>query len=173
MDLKKVIRGVPDFPKPGILFFDITTLMADPAAFRYVLDDWQKRYQGKVDAVVGVEARGFVFGGALADRLGVKFVPARKPKKLPYKTIRQEYELEYGTDALEMHIDALEKGERVVIVDDLLATGGTCQAVARMCEHHGAEIVEICFVIELTFLKARAGKLQGYKIHSLVEYDSE
>lgn len=174
MDLKSVIRDVPDFPKKGIVFKDITTLVANPAAFRFVLDTWQKRYSSAaLDAVVGIESRGFIFGAALADRLGVRFVPARKPGKLPYKTIKEEYELEYGKDAIEMHVDALHPGEKVLIVDDLLATGGTARATAVLVKKLGGNVHELAFVIELAFIPARSGKLNDFSVHSLVSYDSE
>lgn len=174
MDLKPYIRDVPDFPKPGIVFKDITTLLAEPKAFRHIISTWEKRYAHlKIGAVIGIESRGFIFGAALAERLHVKFVPARKPGKLPYKTVHEEYELEYGTDAIAMHEDALKKGERVVIVDDLLATGGTAHAAAKLTERLGGVIEEMAFVVELAFLNARARKLDAYKIHSLVSYDAE
>jgi len=174
MDLRPFIRDVPDFPKPGINFKDITTLLAVPKAFRHVIHSLEKRYEkADIGAVVGIESRGFIFGAVLAQNLGVKFIPARKPGKLPYKSIREEYELEYGTDAIAMHEDALEKGERIVIVDDLLATGGTARATARLVERLGGDIHELAFVIELAFLNARVTKLSPYRIHSLISYDAE
>jgi adenine phosphoribosyltransferase len=174
MDLKSVIRDVPDFPKKGIVFKDITTLVADPKAFRHVIDTWQKRYEGAgLEAIVGIESRGFIFGAALADRLGIRFIPARKPGKLPYKTIKEEYQLEYGTDSIEMHVDAVKAGEKILVVDDLLATGGTARAAAKLIEKLGGKVHELAFVIELAFIPARATKLNGYPVHSLVSYDSE
>ena len=169
--LKKLIREVPDFPKPGILFYDITTLLKDPAGLRTVIDALGDRYQGAgVAQVLGVEARGFIFAPALAYALGAGFVPVRKPKKLPAKAIREEYQLEYGTDALEIHEDAVQKGQRVLIVDDLLATGGTAAATARLVEKLGGVVAGFGFVVELDFLKGRE-KLAGYDVHSLLHYD--
>jgi len=169
--LKKLIREVPDFPKPGILFYDITTLLKDPAGLRTVIDALRDRYQGAgVAQVLGVEARGFIFAPALAYALGAGFVPVRKPKKLPAKAIREEYQLEYGTDALEIHEDAVQKGQRVLIVDDLLATGGTAAATARLVEKLGGVVAGFGFVVELDFLKGRE-KLAGYNVHSLLHYD--
>ncbi len=174
MDLRKYIRDVPDFPKKGIVFKDITTLLANPDAFRFVMDTWESRYVAAgLSAVVGIEARGFIFGAALSHRLGVKFVPARKPGKLPHKSIKETYELEYGTDSLTMHEDALARGEKVVVVDDLLATGGTARAACALVERLGATVHEVAFVVELSFLGARTGKLSGYPIHSLISYDAE
>jgi len=169
--LKKLIREVPDFPKPGILFYDITTLLKDPAGLRAVIDALRDRYQGAgVAQVLGVEARGFIFAPTLAYALGAGFVPVRKPKKLPAKAIREEYQLEYGTDALEIHEDAVQKGQRVLIVDDLLATGGTAAATARLVEKLGGVVAGFGFVVELDFLKGRE-KLAGYDVHSLLHYD--
>ncbi len=172
-ELKAIIRNVPDFPKPGIVFRDITTLLADAAAFQDVVRALADRYRGaSIDAVVAVEARGFVLGGAVAYELSCAFVPVRKPGKLPWRTLREEYELEYGTDAVEMHDDALTQGSRVVVLDDLLATGGTALATARLVERAGAAVEEIAFMIELSFLQGRS-KLKDYKVFSLVQYDSE
>jgi len=169
--LKQLIREVPDFPKPGILFYDITTLLKDPAGLKTVIDALRDRYQGAgVAQVLGVEARGFIFAPALAYALGAGFVPVRKPKKLPAKTIREEYQLEYGTDALEIHEDAVREGQRVLIVDDLLATGGTAAATARLVEKLGGVVAGFGFVVELDFLKGRE-KLAGYEVHSLLHYD--
>ncbi|MCL6544184.1 MAG: adenine phosphoribosyltransferase [Bryobacteraceae bacterium] len=169
--LKKLIREVPDFPKPGILFYDITTLLKDPASLKTVIDALRDRYKGAgVAQVLGVEARGFIFAPALAYALGAGFVPVRKPKKLPAKAIREEYQLEYGTDALEIHEDAVQKGQRVLIVDDLLATGGTAAATARLVEKLGGVVAGFGFVVELDFLKGRE-KLAGYEVHSLLHYD--
>ena len=170
-DLKKLIRDVPDFPKPGILFYDITTLLKDPAGLRAVIDGLKSHYQqAKVDLVLGVEARGFIFAPALAYALGAGFVPVRKPKKLPAAVRRVTYDLEYGTDTLEMHEDAVRHGQKVLIVDDLLATGGTAAAVARMVGEAGGVVAGIGFVVELTFLNGRA-KLQGHDVFSMLQYD--
>jgi len=170
-DLKKLIREVPDFPKPGILFYDITTLLKDPAGLRGVIDGLKDHYrETKVDVVLGIEARGFIFAPALAYALGAGFVPVRKPKKLPAETVSVTYDLEYGTDTLEMHKDAVAKGARVLIVDDLLATGGTAAAAARMVESVGGLVAGVGFVVELTFLNGRA-KLAGREVFSLLQYD--
>ena len=170
-DLKKLIREVPDFPKPGILFYDITTLLKDPAGLRGVIDGLKDHYRdAKVDVVLGIEARGFIFAPALAYALGAGFVPVRKPKKLPAETVSVTYDLEYGTDTLEMHKDAVSKGTRVLIVDDLLATGGTAAAAARMVEAAGGQVAGMGFVVELTFLNGRA-KLAGREVFSLLQYD--
>lgn len=173
MDLRRLIRDVPDFPKPGIVFKDITTLTKDPEGLRTAVDAIAERYaDADVDLVVGIESRGFVFGAAVAYKLGVGFVPARKPGKLPSQTVSAEYELEYGTDALEIHRDAIGAGQRVLIVDDLLATGGTAAATAKLVTELGGEIVGIAFLIDLAFLRGR-DKLAGYDVFSLIEYDSE
>jgi adenine phosphoribosyltransferase len=170
-DLKKLIREVPDFPRPGILFYDITTLLKDKCGFRGVIDGLKYHYRdAKVDTVVGVEARGFIFAPALAYALGAGFVPVRKPKKLPAECVSVSYDLEYGTDTLEMHRDAVSSGHRVLIVDDLLATGGTARAAARMVEEAGGIVAGLGFVIELTFLKGRE-KLAGRDVFSLLQYD--
>jgi adenine phosphoribosyltransferase len=170
-DLKQLIRGVPDFPKTGILFYDITTLLKDPVGLRCVIDGLKEHYKGaKVDLVLGVEARGFIFAPALAYALGAGFVPVRKPKKLPAEVLRVTYDLEYGTDTLEMHKDAVLAGQKVLIVDDLLATGGTACAVAKMVREAGGEVAGIGFVVELTFLNGRS-KLDGADIFSLIQYD--
>jgi len=169
--LKQLIRGVPDFPKPGILFYDITTLLKDPAGLRAVIDGLKNHYQdAEVDLVLGVEARGFIFAPALAYALGAGFVPVRKPKKLPAEVLRVSYDLEYGTDSLEMHKDAILAGQKVLIVDDLLATGGTAAAVARMVRETGGIVCGIGFVVELTFLNGRK-KLDGSDVFSLIQYD--
>src|SRR2546426_816134 len=168
-DLKKLIREIPDWPKPGILFYDITTLLKDAAGFHRLLDALAAPFQGqKIDLVLAVEARGFIFAAAVADRLGAGFVPVRKPRKLPAETTRVTYDLEYGTDSLEIHKDAIRPGQRVVIVDDLLATGGTAAACAQLAKSLGAEIAGIAFAIELVFLNGRK-KLEGYPIHSLLK----
>lgn len=170
MDLEKYIRDVPDFPKKGIVFKDITTLLQDGDAFRLSVNRMIKKHlDGKIDKVVGVEARGFVLGGVMAYKLGCGFVPARKPGKLPYRSKREEYTLEYGTNALEIHEDAIRAGEKVLIVDDLLATGGTALAAAKLVEMLGGQVVGIEFLIELGFLHGR-DKLRGYPVHSLISY---
>ncbi len=170
-DLKKLIREVPDFPKPGILFYDITTLLKDKCGFRAVIDGLQKHYgDARVDVVLGIEARGFIFAPALAYALRAGFVPVRKPKKLPAECVRVTYDLEYGSDTLEMHRDAIGAGSRVLIVDDLLATGGTAAATARLVREAGGTVVGAGFVIELTFLKGR-GKLDRTEVFSLLQYD--
>lgn len=172
-DLKGKIRNIPDFPIKGVVFRDITTLISDPEAFKFVIDHLYERYRNKKpDLIVGIESRGFIFGGALADRLSVGFIPARKPGKLPWETVEESYELEYGKATLQIHADAIEKGQRVLILDDLLATGGTLAATARLVEKLGGIIEEIAIIIELTFLKGRE-KLTGRNIYSLVQYDSE
>ena len=172
-DLKKTIRSIPDFPKPGIMFRDITTLLQDPDALRTVVDTIAEHYdEGSVDVVVGAEARGFIFAPAIACKLGAGFVPVRKPGKLPAETISATYELEYGTDTIEIHKDAIKPGQRVLMVDDLLATGGTMAACCEVVEDLGGEIIGCAFVIELSFLNGRA-KLSKYEILSLVDYESE
>lgn len=169
-DLAERIRDIPNFPKPGIVFKDITTLLADADAFRRTVNALADRYRDRgIDRIVAIEARGFIFGAPLAYELGVGFVPVRKPKKLPYKTRSASYELEYGTDTLEIHEDAVSPGQRVVIVDDLLATGGTVGAVAGLVRDMGGVIEECAFVIELDFLKGR-NKLVGVPIHSLIHF---
>ncbi|MFQ5962040.1 MAG: adenine phosphoribosyltransferase [Candidatus Methylomirabilales bacterium] len=168
--LKARIRDIPDFPKPGVIFKDITPLLADGEAFRSALDLLGDRYQHRgVDAVVGVEARGFIIGAALAYRLGAGHVVIRKAGKLPFRTHRAIYQLEYGTDTLEIHEDALHPGSRVVIADDVLATGGTIATAIDLVEKVGGEILELAFLVELTFLKGRE-KVQDYPIFSLIEY---
>jgi adenine phosphoribosyltransferase len=169
--LKKLIRQVPDFPKPGILFYDITTLLKDKAGFATLIDLFSEHYIGRqIDLVLGMEARGFIFGPALAYRLNAGFVPVRKPGKLPAATARVEYELEYGSNVLEVHQDAIQKGQRVLIVDDLLATGGTAEATARLVKSLGGEIAGLAFVVELDFLKGRE-KLRAHDVFSLLHYD--
>ncbi len=170
-DLKKLIREVPDFPKPGILFYDITTLLKDKCGFRAVIDGLKYHYrEAQVDVVLGIEARGFIFAPALAYALGAGFVPIRKPKKLPAECVSVRYDLEYGSDGLEMHKDAISAGTRVLIVDDLLATGGTAAAAARMAENAGGIVAGLGFVVELTFLNGRQ-KLAGREVFSLLQYD--
>lgn len=171
MDLKSTIREVQDFPKEGINFKDITTLLKDPAALRYTIDEITKSMEGKqVDVVAGPESRGFIVGVPVAYKLGAGFVPVRKPGKLPAEVESYEYELEYGTDKLEIHKDAIKPGQKVAIVDDLLATGGTVLATAKLIEALGGEVVSVNFLMELTFLGGRE-KLKDYPIHCLIAYD--
>src|SRR5882762_10878046 len=160
--LKQLIREVPDFPKKGILFYDITTLLKDKRGFATLIDQFSEHYiRHHIDLILGMEARGFIFGPALAYRLNAGFVPVRKPGKLPAATVKVEYELEYGSNALELHQDAIEKGQRVLIVDDLLATGGTAEATARLATLLGGQIAGLAFVVELDFLNGRE-KLEPY-----------
>ncbi len=173
LDLKATIRNVPDFPKPGIGFKDITTLLKQPEAFQQAIDELAGHFTDhKIDVVVGVESRGFILGGALAYKWGIGFVPVRKPGKLPAATYSETYELEYGTDTLEIHQDAIQPGQRVLVVDDLLATGGTLEATTRLVERCGGEVAGIGCLIELTFLNGRE-KLKGYDFVSLIQFDSE
>lgn len=170
-ELKQLIREVPDFPKPGILFYDITTLLKDKSGFARLIDALTEKYINKdVDLVLGIEARGFIFGPALAYRLNAGFVPVRKPKKLPAETVKWTYDLEYGSDTLEIHKDAIQRGQRIIIVDDLLATGGTAKATAELAKSLGADICGLGFVVELDFLKGRE-KLSQYDVFSLLKYD--
>jgi adenine phosphoribosyltransferase len=170
-ELKAKIRDIKDFPTEGILFKDITTLLKDARAFKYVLDQLTASYvQSRVELVVAIESRGFIFGGALAHELGAGFVPVRKLGKLPAKTIEVEYELEYGRDALAMHEDAIRPGQRVLVVDDLLATGGTMAATLRLVEQCGGVVVGVAFLIELAFLHGRA-KLKDYPVSALIMYE--
>ena len=172
-DMASAIRSVPDFPKKGIIFRDITTLLKDKDMYRQYVDILYERYKNhRIDKIVGVESRGFIGGGALAYRLGAGFVPIRKPGKLPAEKIRKEYQLEYGTDAVEIHRDAIAKGERILLHDDLLATGGTIEAACKLVEQLGGNIVGLSFLIELSFLQPRKRLLQ-YDIFSLVSYESE
>ncbi len=169
--LKRLIREVPDFPKKGILFYDITTLLKDRVGFAQLIEALSANYIGKgIDLVLGMEARGFIFGPALAYRLNAGFVPVRKPGKLPAETVKVSYDLEYGSNTLEVHRDAIGKGQRVLIVDDLLATGGTAAATAELASGLGAEIAGLAFVVELDFLKGRE-KLTKYDVFSLLHYD--
>ena len=169
--LKKVIREVPDFPKEGILFYDITTLLKDGPSFAKAVDALCERYKGEpIDAVLAIEARGYIFGGMMAYLLGTGFIPVRKPGKLPAKAIQETYELEYGTDTIEMHEDAVQKGQKILVVDDLLATGGTAAAACRLVEKAGGKVVECCFLIELSFLNGKE-KLGSHKVFSLLQYD--
>src|SRR5579862_1395766 len=171
-ELKKLIRAVPDYPKPGILFYDLTTLLKDQKGFHSLVDQLCEPYTNQhVDIVVGVEARGFIFAPALAYRLGAGFVPVRKPKKLPAKTLRASYQLEYGTDTLEIHEDAIKPGQHVLISDDLLATGGTASATVQLVRQLGGEVKGLAFAVELSFLNGRA-KLPGLDVLSLIRYDS-
>ena len=170
-DLKKLIREVPDFPKKGINFYDITTLLLDPEGLEGTIDALTELCRGmQIDTIIGVESRGFIFGTPLAYQLGTGFIPVRKPKKLPAKTVAVSYDLEYGTDTLEMHKDAVGKGHRILIVDDLLATGGTAKAVVDLVEKAGGVVAGLLFVIELDFLKGRK-KFDGYEVKSLIHYD--
>jgi adenine phosphoribosyltransferase len=169
-DLKNIIRDIPDFPKKGIVFKDITTLLADAKSYQRLIDLLAHRYVGqKIDKVVGVEARGFIIGAALAYKLGAGIVLVRKPGKLPAETFKKTYDLEYGTDTLEIHTDAIKKGERILIADDLLATGGTMAAVVDMVNSMGGEIVECCFMAELEFLSGK-NRLPAGKVFSLLKF---
>jgi len=169
--LKKLIREVPDFPKKGILFYDITTLLKDKVGFATLIDALSEHYLNeKIDTVLAIEARGFIFGPALAYRLNAGFVPIRKPGKLPAETVRMTYDLEYGQDTLEIHKDAIKSGQRVIIVDDLLATGGTANACAQLAKSLGADIVGMGFVVELDFLNGRE-KFDETEVFSLLHYD--
>ena len=170
MDLKSKIRTVPHWPVEGVMFRDITTLLQDGAAFKQACDELYNRYKKiKIDVVVGIESRGFIFGAVLAYLLGVGFVPIRKPGKLPHKTVEEEYEKEYGKDKIIMHADAIKKGDKVLLVDDLIATGGTCAAAVRLIEKLGGELVECAFLIDLPDLKGKE-KLKGYKVFTLMEF---
>ena len=170
--LKSLVRTVPDFPKPGILFYDITTLLKDKEGFAGLIDGLAGHYAGRrIDVVLGVEARGFIFGPALAYRLNAGFVPVRKPKKLPAEVIRVSYDLEYGTDTLEMHKDAIAPGQSVLLVDDLLATGGTMQATVQLVEQLGGVVAGVAFAVELDFLQGRE-RPAGYDVFSLLPYSS-
>jgi adenine phosphoribosyltransferase len=174
VNFKSLVRTVPDFPKPGIMFRDITPLLASGAGFRHVISVLADRYANKVDKVVGIEARGFIFGAALAHQIGAGFVPVRKPGKLPAEAIGHDYELEYGTNRVEMHLDGVAKGERVVVVDDLLATGGTALAALALVEKMHAEIVECAFFIELLDLPGRARlEKRGTKVHALCGFTED
>ncbi|MBW7888272.1 MAG: adenine phosphoribosyltransferase [Bacteroidetes bacterium] len=173
MDLQKYIRTIPDFPKQGIMFRDITTLLKDEKAFAETIDIFYHHYKNKnITKVVGIESRGFIIGAALAYRLGCGFVPIRKPNKLPAETIKKEYELEYGTDSIEIHKDAVQPNERILIHDDLLATGGTIAAACSLLQQLKAEIVGLSFIIELSFLNPRK-RLGNYEIFSLIQYNAE
>jgi adenine phosphoribosyltransferase len=170
VDLASRVRDIPDFPTPGIVFKDITPLVADPASFRESVDQLAAWAGPRApDVILGAEARGFIFGGALAYALGCGFVPARKPGKLPWQTVEATYALEYGNDTLQVHADAIGKGQRVIVLDDVLATGGTAKAKIELVEKLGGVVVGALFVIELTFLDGRS-KLGGYDVHALIEY---
>ncbi len=172
-ELKKYIRSVPDFPKPGVSFYDITTLLQDPAGFEMALKAMATFIRDKqAQKIVGLESRGFVFGAALADRLHLPFILARKPGKLPYRTISETYKLEYGTDTLEIHADSIDDGEKVIIVDDLIATGGTLLAACKLVERLGGTVAGISTVIGLTFLPYQS-LLADYDVQYLITYDSE
>ncbi|HEX8144217.1 MAG TPA: adenine phosphoribosyltransferase [Pyrinomonadaceae bacterium] len=171
-ELKALIREVPDFPKPGINFYDITTLLKHPEGLRRTVDALAAQFEGvKVDTVIGIEARGFIFAPALAYHMGAGFVPVRKPRKLPAECASISYDLEYGQDTLEIHRDAVEQGHRVIIADDLLATGGTARAVTKLVEDLGGEVAGLVFVVELEFLPGRK-RLEGYDVRSLIKYQS-
>jgi len=170
MDLKARIRHVPDFPKPGILFYDITTLLRDPTGLKVTIDRLATPYVGQgIDLVIGVESRGFILGAPVAERIGAGFIPIRKPGKLPAKALKEVYDLEYGQDALEIHADAIAKGQRVLIVDDVLATGGTAAAAVKLVKKLGGDLHGLVFLIELLFLDGKA-KLAGEQVSSVLQY---
>lgn len=170
MDFKRIIRDVPDFPIPGIIFRDVTTLLKDPAAFRQAIDTLVAHYRDhRLDAIASIESRGHIFAAPLAYALGVGLIPVRKPGKLPADKIQVAYQLEYGTERLEMHTDAIQPGQRILIVDDLIATGGSANAARQMVEQLGGEVVGFAFLIELTFLNGRE-TLQGYDVYSVIQY---
>jgi len=172
IDLKSMIRTIPDFPKKGVMFRDITTILQNKEGFAYVIDKFYERYKNKnIDIIVGIESRGFIFGAALAYKLGCSFVPIRKEGKLPHKTIKQEYALEYGTAAIEIHKDAIKHGQKVLIVDDLIATSGTCDATIKLVELLGGKVMECAFLVELPDLHGKK-KLEnmGYKVFSIVQF---
>jgi adenine phosphoribosyltransferase len=170
--LRKNIRDIPDFPKPGIIFKDITPLLQNHSAFQKVIETFHKRYKGeKLDAILGIESRGFLFGAPLAHQLGIGFIPIRKKGKLPYKTIEMSYDLEYGSATIEMHVDAIKKGSKVVVIDDLLATGGTANAACALVKKQGGLVHECAFVVELGFLNGRE-KMTGIDVVSLINYDN-
>jgi len=173
LDLRQKIRNIPDFPKKGIVFRDITPLIRDSETLKYSVETMAEHYNGKeIDAILGAEARGFIFGSAMAYEMGVGFIPVRKPGKLPFKTCQASYDLEYGKNILEMHTDAVNAGDKILIVDDLVATGGTAKAMAELVEKMGGKVVGFCFLVELEFLSPRK-VLNGYDIFSLVKYESE
>lgn len=173
IELKKHIRSIQDFPKKGILFRDITTLLKNPNSFRLAFDElYDQTKELMIDKIVGIESRGFIFGAMLAERLNVGFVPVRKPGKLPAETEKEFYDLEYGKDSIEIHKDAIRPGEKILIHDDLLATGGTAKAAINLVEKLGGEVVQVLFLVELSFLNGRE-KLKGYNVKALVDYTSE
>jgi adenine phosphoribosyltransferase len=170
MDLKQHIRHVPDFPKAGILFYDITTLLRDPMGFRATIEMLATPYVGqRIDAVVGIESRGFILGGAVAQRIGAGFIPVRKPGKLPARALKESYNLEYGKDALEIHEDAIEHGQRILVVDDVLATGGTAAATAQLVKKLGGELHGLAFLIELLALNGK-DRLAGEQVYTVLQY---
>ena len=170
MELKKYIRDIPDWPKKGVIFRDLTPLFKDPAAFKYAVDQLHQRYRGTpVDKVCGIEARGFILAPTVAYLLGCGFIPVRKPKKLPWETEKVTYDLEYGTDTLEIHRDAVQAGERILLIDDLLATGGTAAGVVKLIQRLGGKLAGVGFLVELTFLNGRS-KLEGQDIFSMISY---
>ena len=173
MDLKKSIRTIPDWPKPGIMFRDITSLIENPKAFSYCIEKFKDKYSNcKIDKIAGIEARGFIFGAALAKDLGLPFVLIRKKGKLPGEVVSQEYELEYGTDKIEVHKSSINEGENILIIDDLIATGGTVCAACKLVEKLGGKVSSVAFVIDLPELKGKA-RLEGYDIFTLVEFEGE
>ena len=173
MDLKAYVRDIPDFPQPGILFRDITPILSDPTAFKYVVDRLAERYRNQgIDCIVAIEARGFLFGAPMAHQLGVGLVPVRKEGKLPYQSLRAAYSLEYGTSVMEMHSDGIRPGQRVLVVDDLLATGGTLAATAKLVEQAGGKVAALAVVLELLGLDGRK-LLDGYEVFSLVQYEGK
>jgi adenine phosphoribosyltransferase len=170
IDLKQHIRNIPDFPKPGILFYDITTLLRDSQGFRATIDLLASPYRDRrIDAVVGIESRGFILGAAVAQELGAGFIPIRKPGKLPAKAIKESYDLEYGKDALEIHVDAIEKGQRILVVDDVLATGGTAAAAAQLVRQLDGDLQGMAFLIELSFLNGKS-RLPNEQVFSVLQY---
>ncbi len=172
-DLKKYIRSIKDFPKPGIMFRDITTLLKNPEAFKITLEQLSEQVKDlKITKVAGIESRGFIFGALLAEKHNVGFIPIRKPGKLPAEKVSESYQLEYGTDSIEIHKDAISKGDRVLLHDDLLATGGTAEAACNLIAKLGGNVVQVSFIIELSFLKGRQ-KLSQYKVVSLIDYPDE
>lgn len=175
MTIKSRIRTIPHYPKQGIMFRDITTLLKDPVGFRLAINDLASRYaHAKIDKIVGIESRGFIIGAALAYQLGKGFVPVRKKGKLPAQTVGHDYDLEYGSDRVEIHVDAIEKGEKVLLVDDLIATGGTAEAASALIEEVGGEIVECCFVIDLPDIGGRKRlEAKGYKVFALCEFEGD
>ena len=170
-ELKKIVREIPDYPKPGILFYDITTLLKDADAFKRIIDILSDRYRDRgITKILGIDSRGFIFAPCVAYNLGAGFVPVRKKGKLPAETLSVDYELEYGSNTIEIHKDSLEPGEKVVIIDDLIATGGTASATAQMVEELGAELVEMAFMIELSFLDGRKRLPRGTEVFSILKY---